>query len=92
MHSASACGKQAYSEFLAVASRSEGCLDNCPICICEKEKETIISPALFKGVKVVQKIWREEIDATRTRLNQISKLINILLWLRSVLGLITEKW
>lgn len=49
-------------------------------------------PNLNKEVKVVQKIWREEIDATRMRLNQISKLINILLWLHSVLGLITEKW
>lgn len=41
--------------FLAVASHSDGCLDNCPICICEK-KEMITSPALFKGGKVVLKI------------------------------------
>ena len=44
------------NEFLAVASHADGCLDNCPICICKKEKEMITSPALFRGVKVVLKI------------------------------------
>lgn len=51
----------------------------------------IASPALFNGVKVVLKIQREEIDVARIHLNQISKLINILLWWCSVLGLIMEK-
>lgn len=48
MYSAGVCSKLAENEFLALAIPPDGCLDNCPICICEKEKEMMPPPASFR--------------------------------------------